>query len=71
MQPDSLGKKIRRLRINNCLSQARLAEVVDVSTNYIGQIERGDRTPSLETTIYTQVWIMLYLMTFPPEMMKL
>lgn len=48
---DSLGKKIRRLRINNCLSQARLAEVVDVSTNYIGQIERGDRTPSLETTI--------------------
>ena len=35
MQPDSLGKKIRRLRINNCLSQARLAEVVDVSTNYI------------------------------------
>ena len=51
MQPDSLGKKIRRLRINNCLSQARLAEVVDVSTNYIGQIERGDRTPSLETTI--------------------
>ena len=37
MQPDSLGKKIRRLRINNCLSQARLAEAVDVSTNYIGQ----------------------------------
>ena len=28
-----------------------LAEAVDVSTNYIGQIERGDRTPSLETTI--------------------
>lgn len=51
MQPDSLGKKIRHLRINNCLSQARLAEAVDVSTNYIGQIERGDRTPSLETTI--------------------
>ena len=44
MEADSLGKKIRRLRINNCLSQARLAEAVDVSTNYIGQIERGDRT---------------------------
>ena len=42
MEADSLGKKIRRLRINNCLSQARLAEAVDVSTNYIGQIERGD-----------------------------
>lgn len=45
----SLGKKIRRLRVNNCLSQARLAEAIDVSTNYIGQIERGDRTPSLDT----------------------
>ena len=51
MEADSLGKKIRRLRINNCLSQARLAEAVDVSTNYIGQIERGDRTPSLDTVI--------------------
>ena len=51
MEADSLGKKIRRLRINNCLSQARLAEAVDVSTNYIGQIERGDRTPSLDSVI--------------------
>ena len=51
MEADSLGKKIRRLRINNCLSQARLAEAIDVSTNYIGQIERGDRTPSLDTVI--------------------
>ena len=67
MQPDSLGKKIRRLRINNCLSQARLAEVIDVSTNYIGQIERLLHYAML----YTQVWIMLYLMIFPPEMMKL
>ena len=32
MEADSLGKKIRRLRINNCLSQARLAEAIDVST---------------------------------------
>ena len=38
MQPDSLGKKIRRLRINNCLSQARLAEVIDVSTNYMDRL---------------------------------
>lgn len=28
-----------------------LSRGLDVSTNYIGQIERGDRTPSLETTI--------------------
>ena len=75
MEADSLGKKIRRLRINNCLSQARLAEAVDVSTNYIGQIERGDRTPSLDTVIALcnalhEVSIMLYPMIFPPEMTK-
>ena len=46
-----LGKKIRSLRLTNHLSQAELAESIDVSTNYIGQIERGDRKPSLETLV--------------------
>ena len=46
-----LGKKIRSLRLTNPLSQAELAESIDVSTNYIGQIERGDRKPSLETLV--------------------
>ena len=46
-----LGQKIRSLRLTNHLSQAELAESIDVSTNYIGQIERGDRKPSLETLV--------------------
>ena len=46
-----LGKKIRSLRLTNHLSQAELAESIDVSTNYIGQIERGDCKPSLETLV--------------------
>ena len=46
-----LGKKIRSLRLTNHLSQAELAESIDVSTNYIGQIERGYRKPSLETLV--------------------
>lgn len=46
-----LGKKIRQLRQIHHLSQADLAEKIDVSTNYIGQIERGDRKPSLETLV--------------------
>lgn len=46
-----LGQKIRKLRNNMHLSQADLAEMVDVSTNYIGQIERGDRKPSIETLV--------------------
>lgn len=46
-----LGKKIRNLRKTHHFSQADLAELIDVSTNYIGQIERGDRKPSLETLV--------------------
>ena len=46
-----LGRKIRNLRLSQHLSQACLAERIDVSTNYIGQIERGDRKPSLETLV--------------------
>lgn len=46
-----LGKKIRNLRNMHHFSQADLAELIDVSTNYIGQIERGDRKPSLETLV--------------------
>lgn len=46
-----LGHKIRKLRNSQHLSQASLAEIIDVSTNYIGQIERGDRKPSLETLV--------------------
>ena len=46
-----LGRKIRQLRNMHHLSQANLAEMIDVSTNYIGQIERGDRKPSIETLV--------------------
>lgn len=46
-----LGQKIRDLRTLHHFSQADLAELIDVSTNYIGQIERGDRKPSLETLV--------------------
>jgi len=46
-----LGQKIRELRTSHHFSQADLAELIDVSTNYIGQIERGDRKPSIETLV--------------------
>lgn len=46
-----LGQKIRDLRTLHHFSQADLAELIDVSTNYIGQIERGDRKPSIETLV--------------------
>lgn len=46
-----LGQRIRQQRNSLHISQAELAERIDVSTNFIGQIERGDRKPSLETLV--------------------
>jgi transcriptional regulator with XRE-family HTH domain len=46
-----MGQRIRQLRKTHGMSQAMLAKETDLSTNYIGQIERGDRKPSLETLV--------------------
>lgn len=45
----AMGKRIRRQRRWMDLSQEQLAEIVDVSTSFIGHIERGTRVPSLDT----------------------
>lgn len=45
------GEKIRAARLLNRLTQAQLAEKSKISTNFLGQIERGERTPSLETSV--------------------
>ena len=49
MKYNSIGKNIRQCRLERRLSQEQLAEQVNVSANYIGMIERGEKTPSLET----------------------
>lgn len=46
-----LGKRIRDERLFLRLTIEQLAEKVDKSTNYIGQIERNDGKPSLETIV--------------------
>lgn len=46
-----LGKRIRDERLMLRLTIEQLAEKVDKSTNYIGQIERNDGKPSLETIV--------------------
>ncbi len=51
MNLGSVGKYIRQYRKAKKLSQEALAEKADLSVNYIGDIERGERTPSLETFI--------------------
>ncbi len=47
----TIGKNIRRYRKQKNMSQETLAERAEVSTNYIGMIERGEKVPSLETFI--------------------
>lgn len=51
MDYELLGKRIRDERLLLRLTIEQLAERVDKSANYIGQIERSDGKPSLETVV--------------------
>ena len=42
------GNRIKELRKKNKLTQAQLAELIDISTNYVGMIERGERKTKTE-----------------------
>ena len=46
-----LGRRIREERTLSRLTLEQLAEKIDKTGNYIGQIERGDRKLSLETLV--------------------
>ena len=48
---NSIGKNIRKYRLMKKLRQEDLAEKADLSINYVGVIERGEKLPSLETLI--------------------
>lgn len=47
----ALGKRIREERLKLGLTQEKLAESIDVSNSYVGQIERGERSVTLDTLI--------------------
>lgn len=44
---DEVGRTLRRLRLARTLTQARLAELAELSTNYVARLERGELGPSL------------------------
>lgn len=46
-----LGQRIREERLKLNLTQEQLAESVDISNSYMGQIERGERSLTLDTLI--------------------
>ena len=46
-----LGERIREERLRLHLTQARLAEAVDISDTYMGAIERGERSLTLDSLV--------------------
>jgi len=46
---ESIGQKIRELRVKKGFSQEKFAELVGVHRTYIGMIERGEKTITIVT----------------------
>lgn len=46
-----LGKKVRQGRLKKDMTQFALAEEIGVSQNFLGDIERGIKAPSITTAI--------------------
>lgn len=51
MDITDIGKRIKQKRMEETMTQEELAERTNLSVAYIGMLERGKRTPSLETFI--------------------
>lgn len=47
----SIGSNIRKCRQRKGLTQEVLAELVGISKNYLGAIERGEKIPALDTLV--------------------
>ncbi|WP_080831888.1 helix-turn-helix domain-containing protein [Cohnella massiliensis] len=45
----NIGEKIRYLRLKKGLSQEQLALHAGVNTSYLGQVERGEKNPTIKT----------------------
>lgn len=51
MDYKKLGGRIREERLRLNLTQAQLAEAIDISDTYMGAIERGERSLTLDTLV--------------------
>ena len=47
----AIGDRIRKYRELSRMTQEKLSESCSLSTGYIGHLERGTRSPSLETLV--------------------
>ena len=48
----SIGQNIKEKRLAKSWKQSTLAEKVNLTTSYVGMIERGEKIPKLETFIH-------------------
>ena len=51
MNLNSIGKHIRKARTARGMRQEDLAEIIGLSPVYVGMLERGEKTASLETLV--------------------
>lgn len=51
MDKKALGRKLKKYREKSKLTQAKLAEKIGKGKNYISDIERGIKTPSLDVFV--------------------
>jgi transcriptional regulator with XRE-family HTH domain len=49
--PKHFGDTVRELRKAEGLSQMTLAEKAELTLNYVGEVERGEKLASLETIV--------------------
>ena len=47
----TLGKRIREARLSKKMTQEQLAEQADIGLYYLGEVERGVKTPSLKVFV--------------------
>ena len=60
------GEIVRRVRKEYAWTQEDLADRAGLTTTYVGQVERGDKVPSL-TTVLKLAWALEIL---PAELME-
>ena len=51
MDTQKVGRRIQKVRKSRGLTQAEFAEMVDLSTKYISNVECGFKTPKLNTFV--------------------
>lgn len=51
MQKENIGKKIKKYRKRKELTQEKLGEKAGLHYTYIGQVERGEKEPSLKSLL--------------------